>query len=254
MTDLDSALQDLGRHIKYPPTPDVAGAVRQRLTPDREHRWLRGPGRLQLALIAAGLILALGASVLLVPPVRETVAKFFHVQGVVIERRSVLPSPAAGSQLELGTQTSLARARARLTFPVAIPTSLPSPTAVYLAVQPPGGEVSLVYLPGPGLPEANSSGVGLLLTEFRGSLAPEFFGKVVGPGTTVEEVNVAGTRGYWLSGSPHVFFYRQAGSAATDEPLRLAGNTLLWEHHGVTLRIESGLTRDAALRIANSIQ
>ncbi|HEV1996668.1 MAG TPA: hypothetical protein VGR61_00870, partial [Candidatus Dormibacteraeota bacterium] len=253
MADLQSALQDLARHIEYPPTPRLAAAVHMRITFDRRRTQWRRSGALRLALAAAVLIAALGASALLVPPVRDIVAKFFHVQGVVIERHTVTPSPTAGNSLEFGTQTSLERARKDVTFPITLPGALGSPAGVYVATPPPGGEVSLVYAPGPGLPEAHSTGFGLLLTEFRGSVVPEFLGKIVGPGATVQEVDVAATRGYWISGSPHAFFYRQGGGNPTDEPLRLADNTLLWERNGVTLRIESSLDREAALRTANSI-
>ncbi|MGI8608759.1 MAG: hypothetical protein ACR2MY_05960 [Candidatus Dormibacteria bacterium] len=253
MADLDGALRDLGEYIQYPTTPDLEAAVRARVLADRERTSWRWSALTKPALAAAVVILALGASALLIPPVRDTLAKFFHVQGVVIERRSNTPSPTAGNSLALGTQTSLDDARIQVTFPVTLPRSLGLPAAVYVGTPPPGGEVNLVYAPGPGLPEAHSTGVGLLLSEFRGSIAPEFFGKIVGPGTTVDEVVVAGTHGYWISGSPHAFFYRQASGDAADEPLRLADNTLVWERNGVTLRIESGLTRDATVRIANSI-
>ena len=253
MADLERALQEVGLHIAYPPTPELAVAVRLRIIsdPGRTRWW--GPRATRLALVAGGLIALLGASALLLPPVRDTVAKFFHVQGVVIERRTVAPTPTAARSLDLGSRTSLDRARAKVTFPVTVPGSLGSPAAVYLRTPPPGGEVSLVYLPRPGLPEAHSTGVGLLLTEFRGSLAPEFFGKMLGPGAVAQEVDVAGTRGYWISGSPHAFVYQQPGANLVDEPLRLADNTLLWEKDGVTLRIESGLDRNASLGVANSI-
>ena len=254
MADLDSRLQDLGPHIVFPPTPDLATPARQRILSDQARVvWWRS-GFTRLALVAAVLIAVLGASALVVPPVRDTIAKFFHVPGVAIERHDVTPSPTAGNSLELGNQTSLGRARAQVTFPVTVPDSLGPPGAVYVRTPPPGGEVSLVYLPGQGLPEAHSTGVGLLLTEFRGSIVPEFFGKIVGPGTIIQELDVAGTHGYWITGSPHAFIYRQPGANLTDEPLRLADNTLLWEKDGVTIRIEGGLGREAALKIANSIR
>jgi hypothetical protein len=253
VADLDRALHDLGRHVQYPPTPDLGAVVRYRILSERgpwRPRWF---GARRLALVAVVVLVALGASALLLPPVRDSIARFFHIQGVVIERHATIPSPTADSSLALGTPTSLETARAQVGFPVALPGALGSPTAIYVGTPPPGGEVSLVYAPRPGLPEAHSTGVGLLLSEFRGSIAPEFLGKVVGPGTSVEEVDVAHTRGYWISGAPHAFFYQQAGGNPSEEPLRLADNTLIWERNGVTLRIESSLSRDAAVRIANSI-
>jgi hypothetical protein len=49
-------------------------------------------------------------------------------------------------------------------------------------------------------------------------------------------------------------FLRTANDSLRDFPARLAGNTLLWEHSGLTLRIESALDRDGALRIATSMR
>jgi hypothetical protein len=36
--------------------------------------------------------------------------------------------------------------------------------------------------------------------------------------------------------------------------VRLAGNTVLWERNGLTLRIEDALSRDQTLRIAESMR
>jgi hypothetical protein len=39
-----------------------------------------------------------------------------------------------------------------------------------------------------------------------------------------------------------------------DDAVRLAGDVLLWERGGLTLRIEGGQTRDAAVRSAVSVR
>ena len=255
MAELQDVLQDLGRRLQYPPTPDLTSVVRARIVSAQARaRWWKRPAQRRKALAIAVVLIVLVGSTALLSPVRDTLARFFHVQGVVIERQSIVPSPTPGGALQLGSPATLDGARTHVNFPVALPATLGAPAAVYLSSVPPGGEVTLVYAPAPGLPEAHTSGVGLLLTEFRGALAPQFFGKILGPGTVLQEVDVAGTRGYWITGSPHAFFYQQAGGNPTDEPLRLADNTLLWEKGGVTLRVESGLTLNAALRVANSIR
>jgi hypothetical protein len=38
------------------------------------------------------------------------------------------------------------------------------------------------------------------------------------------------------------------------ETIRLAGNVLLWERGELTLRIESGLTKEGAVRVAASVR
>ena len=52
----------------------------------------------------------------------------------------------------------------------------------------------------------------------------------------------------------HLFFYFDSSGTIHDELLRLAGNTLLWEHNGVTLRLEAAFAKDAALRIAATMR
>jgi hypothetical protein len=93
------------------------------------------------------------------------------------------------------------------------------------------------------------TGLGVLITEFRGDLIPGFLTKGVGPGTTLQETSVNGDPGWWIAGEPHEVFVRVEGSDQL-ETLRMAANTLIWDHAGVTYRIESGLSRADAFRIA----
>jgi hypothetical protein len=147
------------------------------------------------------------------------------------------------------------QAGVQLHRPLLVPTLpvLGEPDAVYLGQNVSGGEVSLVYGVRDGLPKTAQPGVGLLFSEFRGEIEPAFFGKVLSAGTTLEPVMVNGGRGFWIEGAPHLIFYRDASGQVHDEQLRLAGNTLLWEQDGLTLRLESALTKDEALRIAASV-
>ncbi len=94
----------------------------------------------------------------------------------------------------------------------------------------------------------------MLLSEFQASLDETWFYKGIGPDTHVVPVTVRGQPGYWLAGSPHFFRYGGADGQYADEPLRLAGNTLIWTHGTLTLRIESALSEQEALTIANSLR
>ncbi|HXT37274.1 MAG TPA: hypothetical protein VN837_17000, partial [Chloroflexota bacterium] len=73
-------------------------------------------------------------------------------------------------------------------------------------------------------------------------------------GTTIENVSVTGANGVWLSGAPHFFGYAMPDGSVVTEPLRLAGNTLLWQRGAVTYRLEGSVGKDIALRIAASIR
>jgi hypothetical protein len=155
-----------------------------------------------------------------------------------------------GSGLGLGAPLTLADATARFGARVLVPKALGSPDAVYVS----SGQVWLVYASGDELPSAPEvAGIGLLVSEFRATVDPQvLLGKSIPPGTRVDEVQVGVNHGFWIEGAPHVFLRYANGSFADAAP-RLAGNTLLWEQGGLTLRIESALQRDAALRIAESV-
>jgi hypothetical protein len=114
--------------------------------------------------------------------------------------------------------------------------------------------VSLVYRPRSGLPAAGSTGVGLLVSQFRGALAPEFLGKGVGPESRVEQLAIAGSPAIWIEGQPHSFFYRDRAGQPQPEDVRLAGNVLLWERGELTVRLEGAFGRDEAIRLASSLR
>jgi hypothetical protein len=69
----------------------------------------------------------------------------------------------------------------------------------------------------------------------------------------LSEVTVNGGHGYWLEGSPHVFFYSNGAGTFHQENMRLATNTLVWQQGEQTLRIEGAATKDQALQIAASM-
>jgi hypothetical protein len=115
------------------------------------------------------------------------------------------------------------------------------------------GQVSLVWSARDDLPATREPGVGLLMTEFLGSVDDGFYSKLVGSGTTVEAVVVGGRQGYWLSGEPHFFFYTGPGGVIRDER-RWVGDALIWSDGAVTYRIESAIGRDSTMRIAESVR
>jgi hypothetical protein len=133
-----------------------------------------------------------------------------------------------------------------------VPSALGEPDAVYVSN---ANQVSLVYASRSAVPSSpQSPGVGVLLTQFRAVLEEPLIQKGLPPGTRVEEVRVGTSRGYWISGAPHSFIYRDVGGSMREDRSRLAGNTLLWARDGVTLRLESALDRDEAIRIAESLR
>ena len=77
--------------------------------------------------------------------------------------------------------------------------------------------------------------------------------KAFEPGTRITPVVVNGQTGFFLSGARH-FLYMAPTRIVLDERIRLARNTLLWEHGPLTLRLEGDLSLAEALRIARSFR
>jgi hypothetical protein len=254
--NVEGALRELAPRYPHPPTPDLAGRVRVRLVaqPARRPvpRW-RDPRR--LALAAAVLLVIAGAAALVNPASRDAIAHFFHVPGVIVNRvPSPVPSTSTPSPLGLGRRVTVAEAQAQVAFHVVVPTdpALGQPDGVYVDTDVPGGEVAFAYGPRPGIPVVRETGLGVLITEFRGDLAGDIL-KEAGPDTTVEKTTVNGDPGWWIAGAPHVLVVKESPPNARPEILRLAANTLIWTHDGVTYRIESSLSKAESLRIAASL-
>ena len=105
MTDLERQLTQLGHELDWPPAPDLADSVRERLAqaPPASDRpavpWRRrlAPVRRRpafftrsFAIAIAALLLLAGGVVAAVPSVRHSVLEFFGLRGATVERREQL--------------------------------------------------------------------------------------------------------------------------------------------------------------------
>jgi hypothetical protein len=260
MPELERTLAELGRELAWPATPDLAGAVRARLerAPARRRRAPRlfTPAGLRrsLALALVALMLLAGTVFAAAPGVRDAVLEFLGLQGATVERREQLPTPPPLRALDLGVPTTLEGARERLGFEPLLPADPGEPDSIHLRAATPGGELVLAYAPRPGLPQARTTRLGLLVSEFRGDLAPEYLGKVAGPDTGIERLRIDGRRALWIEGAPHFFFYRGPNGEFVEEELRLAENVLLLERDSLLVRLEGALNRERAVEIARSLR
>jgi hypothetical protein len=228
MSELDAVLRELGREVEFPPTPDLAPAVRQRL--GKRRSWRR-----PVAIAVAVLVVAIGAA-LAVPAARTAILDWFGLRGVDIVRVEKLPPTPVMGDLDLGRPMTLADARSRAPW-LLVPAD--APDRVYFNTGLPGGKVSFLW----GTPES----VRLLLTEFRGEA---YIQKLIGPEANVQQVEV-GDAGVWLE-EPHVLAFRDRNGLFRESTARLAGKTLIWQQGDVTLRLEGDLSKEDALRIARS--
>lgn len=256
MTDnlLEARLVGLGEHIAYPAVPALAPAVVARLEgrPRRVLLPLPSWSRARFVLATLAFIAVVATGILVASPTtRHAVADWLGIEGIRItfddDRESRVPVNEELDRLNLGRPVSAQEAGAYTGFTVAIPSVLDEPDAIYLDQDVPGGEVSLVYESDDSLPEVGSSGVGVLITQFRGGGETDvYLKKLAGFGTEVRPVTVSGHQGFWISGAPHLLV-SEFGSA------RSAGNTLIWATPELTYRVEAEVTLSRALEIAESL-
>ena len=271
---LDRWLQREALQFEFPPTPDIAGAVRGRLeaSPMPALRVLT-PARALLVLA-----LAVAAVLLAVPSARATVFEALQV-GVV---RILLGEPeaeqvaatatSAGGELDAGPtteagesgdgsstppvtqvpqpseldqlagETSLEEAQRLAGFEIrlpAYPPDLGAPDRVYY--QPMGPTVVLVWTDpgGPNHPRLSLFILGEII--LLDKAAP----------TVLERTEVGGEEAYWAEG-PYMLAIR--GERELELRYLVQGHVLIWAEGALTYRLESGLPLEEALRIAESLQ
>ena len=253
MSELERQLTQLGRELDWPASPDLARSVAPRLETSPPRRGpVRPTGfRRSLAIALVGLLVLAGGVLAAVPSVRDSVLEFFGLQGATVERREVLPPIPDVQPLVLGDRTTLASARDSLEFEPLVPGAAGRPDAVYVNGR---RAISLAYRPRAGMPESRGTGLGLLVTEFRGDVAPEYIGKIAREATVIEQLRVGGERAIWMEGAPHVFFYRRPDGTFADEGLRIAENVLLLERGPLLIRLEGAFSRARALELARSLR
>jgi hypothetical protein len=248
--DLERSLRALADHIELPPERDLSGPVLAALEsgPAPRPRWWARPA----VALAALVVVATTATLILSAPAREAVADLLGIGGVRIEfgERGGTQEPLGpGDELDLGEPTSLDAARRELA--IRVPDLLGDPDAVYID-RDVVTRVTLAYEPGAGIPESEDTGVGVLVTEFRSSIDEGYLKKLTAEDVEVRFVTVDGRSAYWIEGRHELLLVDPSGAVVPDGG-RLAGNTLIWEIDGVTLRLEADIDLETALEIAGSV-
>lgn len=240
MTELEQRLTALSAALEVPPAPDLVPGVLAQLPARTRRRRRRRPARRTLTIaLAAALLVAGGA--MAAAPTRHFILRILGLRGVQIERVPQLPVPAqppqgTGIKLGLGHRIAPADARRAVRFSVLTP---PGSPAVYVKHDVLGSRIS--FLLGR-----------ILVTEFRGTATPLIF-KVLGPRTNVIRVHVDGGPGVYLSHAPHQVLFLTPNGEVHSDRVRLAGNVLLFDHRGLTVRIEGTHTLARALALARSL-
>lgn len=244
--NLESQLAALGSRLEWPPTPDLQSEVVATLSaptplprPDHRRRWLAAAA---LALLLVGALLAGSSSI------RDSVAEFLGIEGLRIEFGETETTPV--SMPNLGTPTTQQDLARWLPFTPMQPAALGDPDAVYLRILDNGDTLGIMaWQPDQSLPRTAETDLGALLLQFA---PPEDTGmmlKTVGLSTgTVADTFVDGNRAFWVEGASELTIFD--GQSAETRP---TGNVLIWQQDGIGFRLESALTMDEAIAIAESL-
>ena len=280
--ELEAALRDLGRELAVPSDADrgtwVDPAVRARARiavgdvprprcrirlvypaglPLRRSIALAVVAVLAVAVVAGALGLGLpGIRIVPAPSGSEVVGSATPPPGASTSPADRSPSPTIsgelGAGLGLGDPIAVSNASTAVDFPIRLPTAagIGPPASAWLLA----GRLSLVWPVSGILPSTREPGVGLILSEFRGSVDRGYFEKVVGPDTNITAVSVDGVTGYWISGAPHEIVFVDVNGFPVFDSRRIVGDTLLWARGDVTYRLESGLEQAAAIALADGLR
>ncbi len=268
--DLHDRLLAISRSIHFPETPDIATSVRQALSQEPASLRPQAPGAAtpaswlgRPAALAAAVALLLIAGVVLIPATRETVAGWLGVPGIQIQFTdddddlppTVVATPQPSLGLLLGDPVTLEEARQRVDFAIALPDvpGLGMPDEIYLRVSDGGDQIVYLYGARPGFPAAAESGIGLLLIQFE---APDdaFWGvKQVTGSNDVRVVNINSADALWIGGSHQLLIAPDPDPVSSYLVSRPSANVLLWAADGITYRIESTLSRQDSIALAESV-
>lgn len=256
---VERRLRQLAQRLDVPPAPDVTAAVRRRLAAEPapgvrrpRSRWVP-----RLAGVLAVLLLTTAVATAASPVVRAALVDLLRFAGVEL-RQQPGPTPTGTGSLPGEQRVDLATARRLAAFTVRVPAALGPPDVVLVSEGRPPRVVSLLWRAGPGRPAVPPGppgspapgDVAARLDQFDGTVP--VFEKFLGE-AGVQRVLVGGQPALWVAGPHEVLYVDRAGTWHT-ESARLAGNTLIWQLGGVTLRLEGGFTQAEAVAVAESLR
>ena len=258
---IEVRLQQAASSFVYPPTPDIAGAVSAQLGREARGTLTSTPAariRPRLAWVALAVLVALLLS-LGVPEVQAFVRSILRIGSIEI----VVPTPTPGTSNLAPTpvrtigplsisglmgETTLTDMQNQLGRPIltpAYPPDLGPPDKVYAQYWA-GTIVILVWLE-PG----SEDRARLILYQ----VSSDAFGEKAADETIlVQETTVNGSRAAWVTG-PHVLRFLDSRGRMDMQARRfIEGNVLVWEQGRNTYRLESALSLEEAVRVAESLR
>ena len=256
--DFETQMGSIAGGMKYPPTPDIAGAVAAHLRGTRQPRFVS-------RTVARSLVFAiiLLVSLLFIPPVRAAVVEFIQIGIVRIFRSDPAPAPeevpstttpltaTPGPTIpsliplleEMAGETTLGDVQKMVEYPIllpAYPADLGEPDRVF--VQDAEGFMTILVWIDPQQTDQIRMSLHLIP---EGSWAIE-----KGSPRFIQETQVNGQWAYWAVGPYPLRLF----NGDLQYRRMIDGQVLIWEKAGITYRLETDLALEEAIRIAESLE
>ena len=254
-------LLSISKGLDYPRTPDIAGAVMARLRGATRPRFISR--RLVWSLT---VILILFSSLMLIPPARAAIIEFIQIGVVRIFRAEPTPlappnqeipstvvpvtaTPVPTSQplipiLEnLAGEMTLDEAQKAINYPILLPSYPPDvgkPDRIF--VQDADGKMTVLVWLDPQHPDQ-------ILMSLHFLPAGSWAIKKIEP-THIQETTVNSQRAIWAIGP----YPLRLSNGDLDFVRLIDGHVLIWEQGDITYRLETDLSLEEAVKIAESLQ
>jgi hypothetical protein len=250
----EKRLLAVARRTIYPPTPPLWAGVRDRLQarrtalPQRRLTWAQGVAVLVVLLVGT-LLTVPEARAALVRILRVGVVRILAPSGTstptIVPAATSAPSPTAEVLIpafDLSGRRTLEQVRGAVEFEIRLPTypeDLGAPDLAFL--QNVEGPMVILVWRLPGDPSRARLAMHIL--------GPGAFGGKAEP-RILAATEVLGQPALWTEG-PHSLILR-SGDYVLHQ--LVTGNVLIWEKDGLTYRLETALSMEEAVRIAESLR
>lgn len=221
----EELLQRAAEKIIYPPTPRIHLPIQQHKKMNIQ--WVLRGGAILLVMIV----------LLVSSPVRAALREIFKIGSVQVSVDEATPNPALTRLERIAGETTLEKAQAQVDFPLALPQAYGLPQQVF--VQNWVGQMVVMLW-------RDETDITLALYQFN-----EGFGlyKTVENAVVTE---VDGDFALWID-QPHELWLRDGNIFHQQTIFFVEGNVLIWDENGITYRLESGLSLEEAIQIAENL-
>jgi hypothetical protein len=260
--DFEARIRAIANRMEYPRTPNIAGSVSARLRSSTRPRFISKAAAWSLAIV-----LILISSLMLIPPTRAAILEFIQIGVVRIFRAEPTPIPTVAPEPQsnavpatatpratlqplipllesLAGEMTVEEAQKRVDYPIllpAYPSDLGRPDRIF--VQNAEGWMTILVWLDPQQPDEILLSLHFIPT---GSWAVTKMGPKI-----IQETTVHGQYAIWAIG-PYPLRVDD-GSEITFTRL-VDGHVLIWEDGNLTYRLETDVTMEEAVKIAESLE